>query len=336
MIRRLVGLGNVLLFLGLSAGAAAAQDYLLVSSISTNSVFRYDAATGALIDNFASGGGLSSPAGLVINPNNGNLLVVGAQNNQVLQFNINTGAFMNVFTSGGALGTPDGIAYGPDGNLYVSGGTANNVQRFNGSTGVFINNFATGQSGTSPGVTGVTFGGPSNNLFIGNFSLFSNVARQHNGLTGAFINQTPNMGILSNIPAGVVIGPDNNLYVAIVTSGTTGRIDRFNGSTLALIGTFVAPGTGGMARPYGIAFGPDGNLYVASYGGTTATSTVKRYDGVTGAYINDFVTGGLGGLTNPSYILFTTSAIPEPATVLLVGGAALAAGCCWRWRRTQV
>ena len=322
--------------LWLLAAAADAQTFLFVSSINTNSVFRYNGLTGAFIDNFATGGGLNSPAGLGINPNNGNLLVVGAQNNQVLQFNITTGAFINTFTSGATLGTPDGMAYGPDGNLYVGGGTTNNVQRYNGSTGAFLNTFATGQSGSSPATSGVTFGGPSNNLYYGNFSVLSNVARQHNGTTGAFVNQTPNMGAFLNIPAGVAIGPDNNLYVAIDTNTNAGRIDRFNGSSLALIGTFVAAGAGGMGRPYGIAFGPDGNFYVSSYGGSIATSNIKRYNGATGAFIDDFVALGSGGLDDPSYIMFfTTAAVPEPSILLLVGGSGLALGAWLRFGRKR-
>lgn len=315
MIRSIFSIGLTLM-MGLGWSAAAwAQMSLLVSNISGNNVSRFDGTTGAGLGIFASGGGLNSPAGLAVHPTTGNLFVVGASNNAVLQYSGTTGAFINTFTSGGSLSTPDGVAFGPDGNLYVSGGTANNVQRFNGTTGAFMNVFASGTGSALffPGVGGVTFGGASNNLYFANFVLIPsyNAVRQHNGTTGAFINETTG-GSLS-IPAGVAIGADGNIYIA---NSNANNIQRYNGITGAFIGTFVTAGSGGLTRPYGLAFGPDGNLYVSSYGGSTATSQVLRYNGTTGAFMDVFASGN--GLNNPSYILFAqVAAIPEPTTLAL-------------------
>lgn len=319
--------------LALGQATFAAQSFLYVSSIGTDQVLRYDAATGAFLNVAASGGGLDAPAGLAIHPTSGDLLVAGAVNNAVLRFNPGTGAFISTFTSGGSLTTPDGMAFGPDGSLYVSGGTANNVQRFNGTTGAFQNIFASGPAGLlNPALFDVKFGGPSGDLYVTNFGIqlapfaIINTLRRHNGATGAFVwNST---GGSLNVPAGIAFGPDGNVYVA---SSAGDAVLRFNATTGAFVSTFITAGSGGLDRPYGLAFGPDGNLYVASYGGSAATSFVKRYNGTTGAFIDNFAS--TGGLNNPSYILFSAAVIPEPTTLLL-GGLGLA-GVAWISRRRR-
>ena len=67
MMRALVTAVSVVL-LYVSAAWAQEYEYLLVASWYTNSVLRYDAHTGAFIDVFASGGGLSHPEGLALGP----------------------------------------------------------------------------------------------------------------------------------------------------------------------------------------------------------------------------------------------------------------------------
>ncbi len=326
----------VVLWLSCQATALAQQEWL-VSSSGTNEVLRYDAVTGSFVGIAAQGGGLNTPAGLTLNPNNGQLLVVGAQNNAVLQFNPLTSAFLGTFTSGGTLTIPDGLSYGPDGNLYVSGGTTNSVQRFNGITGSFINNFATGAAGNLfTALFDVRFGGPNSDLYFTNQTVnipsgsFSGI-RRHDGSTGAHIWNSSGGSL--GTPAGIAFGPDGLLYVA---NASGNNIQRFNASTGAFVSTFVAAGSGGLARPYGMAFGPDGHLYVASYGGSLATSTVKRFDGTTGAFIGDFVTGGSGGLNNPTYLMYVDfTPIPEPTSLVLCAVAAAAVVVVRRRSGTQ-
>ena len=126
-----------------------------------------------------------------------------------------------------------------------------------------------------------------------------------------------------------MFGPDGNLYV---TSFGTNQVLRYNGTTGALLGTFVAAGSGGLSLPRGLTFGPDGNLYVGSFG----SGDVLRYNGATGAFIDDFVPSGRGGLGGPTFLAFfnasTTPAVPEPSAWLLLGsGLAGLAG----WRRMK-
>jgi DNA-binding beta-propeller fold protein YncE len=69
------------------------------------------------------------------------------------------------------------------------------------------------------------------------------------------------------LPNGLAIGPDGNLYVSDTASG---NVLRYNGKTGDFIDVFVPRGTGdqgtpGLQVPTGIGFGLDGDLYVSNY-----------------------------------------------------------------------
>ena len=114
------------------------------------------------------------------------------------------------------------------------------------------------------------------------------------GNTG-LVNQTLSAGLITR-PSGVEVGPDGDFYV----TSSANTILRYDGTTGALVGTFISAGAGGLNSPFDLAFGADGHLYVASYG----TDEILRYDGTTGAFIDAFVATGSGGMTNPSALDF--------------------------------
>lgn len=133
---------------------------------------------------------------------------------------------------------------------------------------------------------------------------------QYNGLTGAQIGvpDTGSLGVYA-----MTVGPNGNLFIT-----NSAGIQEFSGRTGAVIGTFIAPGSGGMDVPRALAFGPDGNLYVLSDG----PASVLEFNGATGAFIGTFVgaetgPGSLGtvygnGMTfGPNGDLFISNTFPN-------------------------
>jgi len=84
------------------------------------------------------------------------------------------------------------------------------------------------------------------------------------------------------------------LYVG---SEYSNQVLRFDASTGAFVGVFVA---GGTLIPIALTFGSDGNLYVAD----GASGGVVRYDGATGQSMGTFIAAGSGGLSGPAALTF--------------------------------
>ncbi len=218
----------------------------------------------------------------------GNFFGPGHEN--ILEYNATTGAFIGTF--GPVISFPLGGVFGPDGNFYATNSDNDTVLKLNGSTGAVINS----TFGSAEDAAGLVFG-PTGNLFVVG-STAPGLLSVLNGATGALIT-TVDAGGIMNDPEGVTRGPDGNIYVADAGGND---VLKFNGTTGAFMGTFVAAGSGGLIGSRGVAFGPDGNLYVTSFN----TNQVLRYDGTTGAFLGVFAsaTGGCSGLSLPRDLTF--------------------------------
>jgi DNA-binding beta-propeller fold protein YncE len=173
--------------------------------------------------------------------------------------------------------------------------------------------------------------GPDHNLYVSvanNNVANNNEVLRYNGVTGAFIDAfVPSGSGGLNAPIGLTFGPDHNLYVS---SQFTNSILRYNGTTGSFIDAFVLAGSGGLNGPRELAFGPGGNLYVVS----SDSDSILRYNGQTGAFIDAVVPPGEGGLLHPNWLTFQTTAVPEPASLTLLGVGTLSL-LAYSWRRRQ-
>ncbi len=272
-------------------------------------ILAYNATTGAFIGQF--GPAISFPLGGTFGPD-GNFYATNSDNDTVLKLNGSTGAVINATFA--SVEDAAGLVFGPTGNLFVVSSTDPGVLNvLNGTTGALITAVNAGAIMNDP--EGITLG-PDGNIYVADGA---GAVQKFNGTTGAFIGTfvpTGSGGLMN--ARGVAFGPDGNLYV---TSSNGDQVLRYNGTTGAFMGVF-ASATGacsGLSLPRGLTFGPDGNLFVGSFG----SGDVFEYNGSTGACVTDFIPNGTGDLGGPTFLAFgeetTTSAVPEPASLTLIG-----------------
>ena len=114
-------------------GMSFGPDGRLYVAFGSNSVNRYEAATGKLVDVFVqpNSGGLSGPNAIAFRPD-GFLYITSQWNNLVLRYSAASGAFVDTVVPAGSGGIhkPLGIAFDPTGNLYVSSRDTSQMLRF--------------------------------------------------------------------------------------------------------------------------------------------------------------------------------------------------------------
>ncbi len=290
---------------GLTINPANVSDIWIVDS-GTDKVYQYTAAAGrtsgsqSAATTFALAAGNANPQDIADPP------AISISDATTVEGD-RTAHYRGAFVEGNPGGHFNPLTFGPDGLIYTAVGTGdgyNSIRRYDAATGAFIDTFV--PAGRINGVRDILF----REGFMYVASAYTQEVLRFNAGTGAFVDAFVSVGSGGiEHPDGMAFGPDANsdgvpeLYV---TGWLSHSVVRYDGTTGQPLGTFVAPGSGGLSYPFALAFGPDG-LYVTSAG----TNQVLRYDALTGAYLGVAASGGLDyprGLTiGPDGLLYVTS-----------------------------
>jgi hypothetical protein len=190
--------------------------------------------------------------------------------NALRDFNILSGVEARSITT--FIVGPTDITTAPDGAVYAASAGSGAIVKMIPATGV-TSNVLTGLSAPSA----ITAHSPSSDLLFAEQT--SNQIRRITSAGGAVWSTA--LVSPHTSPTGVAIGPSGDFYV---TSGGNNAVYRYNAVTGALIGLFVAPGSGGLSGPRGMMFLPGGDLLVCSF----STNQILRYNGTTGAFVGQW------------------------------------------------
>lgn len=241
-------------------GLTRGPDGHLYVASGAHEVLRFDGATGAPLGVFASDetGLLDHPTGVAFAAD-GSLCVGSYVGDRVVRFDGTTGALIGTFVesgSGGLRFPESGMTFGPDGNLYVPSGGTDSVLRYDGSTGAFLDAFVPPRTGGLAGARAIAFD-PT--------GTFAFVVSHHNGLvlrfdaaSGAFLGSLFRAD-RPVAPTSLAFTGDGDL---LVTSTLEDAVRRYDGTTGAYLGYFIAPGEGGLYFPWSILLVPEPRLPV--------------------------------------------------------------------------
>lgn len=311
--------------------ASAAFRDLLVGSVNTNRILRYDGDTGEYLGDFVTGnrtanGGLNAPFGMTFVSNylppsqvggsrRSALFVSSLGSSQILVYDGETGAFVENFAS---VRLPNGLAYNAVTNtLYASSYFDNAVYAYNVGASSPGDRFIGALSGLYDGPTGLSIGydidpGTSPNagapeLYVS--SSRNNLVYRYNANTGTFIGAVMSAisgAPLPSAPAGVGFNEANGLlYVTNYTS--IDQVYAYDPSiTSPVVNNFVnSQSLKNVGGSSGLAFNDNGDIFVSRYG----SNQIIRYNGTDPSISSVFVDNNSsnGGLVGPIYMVFTPS-----------------------------
>jgi len=306
-------------------GVAIGPDGMLyVAGQDSANILRYNASTGAFVDQLISLPG-RDPEGLTFGPDtNGDslpdLYVSNYSTNDVSVIptaGTNAGVLTEYATTD--MVNPIQALWHTDGKLYVASRGTHQIQRYN-ADGSFESTFA--GATLSPG--GLAFSADGSQFFTAN-TFPSNTSIDLYDSSGGLVTQGYVSGLTGG-PKGMQIGPDGNLYVADTFGSSIVQIDPSTGSILdatfaSLDGAFPrflawheVEGTPTLPGDHN----GDGKVDAADY-------VLWRKLGLPAQGYTDWVThygesnlGSGGGAS--------AGAVPEPANAVILGIAAL--HCC--------
>lgn len=264
--------------------AVDAKGRVFVADRDNNRIQRFSPSTGDLTHLFknkwgglgSTDGQFSSPFGVAVNTNTGDVYVADTNNHHIQQFDA-SGTFIRKWGSFGAdngeFSSPQGVAVDPNtGNVYVADTNNHRIQQFD-AAGTFVRKW--GSSGSDSGDfsfpqgvavdpnTGEVYAADTNNHRIQKFTSAGVFIRGiGNGITWTGTAPTPGSSNLNgwfNMPRKVA-ARNGLLYV---TDTNNHRIQKFNGDGVFLTrwGT-LGSGNGQFSSPWGISVDGSGDVFV--------------------------------------------------------------------------
>ena len=254
----------------------------------------------------------------------------GGGTGTISKINPATGALVSTITFSTAI-NPGGLVFAPNGNVYVSN-FSDYLSSGSGSIQLFNISGTVATPVGSPVATGLTQ--PSALLLNGSDLYYTetNTAAVYTGMSNIpggrlsvvhNVTSTPTVQVLVN-------GPANTGFAGMALSGSTlyytdligSAIDRFDISTDTALSQLVSSNTSLFGQfPSGLYVDSPTSILVGDLGSADypmpANGNLRRYSTTT----TDTEIGGdiVSGIADGAVI----NAVPEPGTLLLVGGAAV-------------
>jgi hypothetical protein len=231
------------------------QNVVLISNFNTGRITKYNSATGAYIDNFATG--LSAPTRMKIGADSLLYVLQWSGSGKVRRYELD-GTFVDEFTSVGVTQSI-GIDWDNAGNLYVSsygGGLVRKFDQNGNDLGIFVNS---------------NLAGPTNIWFDNNGDLlvinYNGTAVKRFDSSGTFINN-----FLTGLgqAEGVDFFPNGNILIG---NGATSSVKLFD-SNGNYIEEFIPSGSGNLLTPNGIVIR---ELNPSSVSGDEHTSNISTF-----------------------------------------------------------
>jgi len=223
------------------------QDIVLISNLNSGTITKHNSATGAFIENFATG--ISGPTRMKIGADSLLYVLQWSGNGKVRRYQLD-GTFVDEFTS---VGVPQsiGIDWDGNGNLYISSYGGDNVRKFdtNGNDlGLFINSNLLGP-------TNIWFDAAGDMLV----SDYNGTAVKRFDSEGIYVSDF--LTGLSN-SEGVDFFPNGNILIG---NGATSSVKLFDNAG-NYIEDFISSGAGNLLTPNAVVIRENNAVSVSGSG----------------------------------------------------------------------
>jgi len=220
---------------------------VLVSNLNSGRITKYDAETGAYIDDFASA--IAGPTRMKIGPDN-LLYVLQWQGNGLVRRYQLDGSFVDNFTAV-KVSQSIGLDWDSSGNLYVSSYSDDTVRKFDtdgNDLGLFINS---------------NLAGPTNIWFDDNGDLlvsdYDGTAIKRFSPTGVFLE---NFATGLSQSEGIALLDNGHILVG---NGATSAVKEFDMDG-NFVKDFIPSGSGGLIRPNAVVIRQPANTFIINAG----------------------------------------------------------------------